>query len=142
MLDVYVRDYLGRFFFNLFDFFLFFIVIYVKLVKPFYCVLSHLEPLADLGELYSIFDLLDPLNELLHYLGLLRTLLYWVVLLAYHIFVGWDFAGLGLLLRDLIQVCVGEGQDPFLLFTVDLDQVVHVIVHVCHSLVEGLLLSL
>jgi hypothetical protein len=62
MLDVYVRDYLSRFFFNLLDFFLFFIVIYVKLVKPFDCVLSHLEPLAHLGELYGIFDLLDPLN--------------------------------------------------------------------------------
>jgi hypothetical protein len=142
MLDVYIRDYLGRFFYNLLDLFLFFIFSYVKLFKPFDCVLSHLEPLADLCELYSIFDLLDPLNELLHYLGLLRTLLYWVVLLAYHIFVRWDFAGLDLLIRDLIQVCVGEGQHPFLLFTVDLDQVVHVIVHVCNGLVQGLLLSL
>ena len=142
MLDVDISDYLGRFNFNFLDFSLFFIVIYVKLVKPFYCVLSHLEPLADLCELYGIFDLLDPLNKFLQNLGLLRTLLCWVFLLVYHIFVGWDFGGLDLLLRDLIQVCVGEGQDPFLLFTVDLDQVVHVIVHVCYGLVQGLLLSL
>jgi hypothetical protein len=46
-----------------------------------------LEPFADLGELYSIFDLIDPLNKPLHDLGLLWTLLNWVFLLAYHVFV-------------------------------------------------------
>ena len=142
MLDVDIRDYLSRFNFNFLDFSLFLIFIYVKLFKPFDCVLSHLKPFADLGELYSIFDLIDPLNKLLHYLGLLRTLLNWVVLLAYHVFVGWDLCRLDLLLRDLIQVCVGEGQHSFLLFTIDLDQVIHVIVHIRHRLVEGLLLSI
>jgi hypothetical protein len=87
MLDVDIRDYLSRLNFNFLDFSLFFILIYVKLFKPFDSVLSHLEPFADLGELYSIFDLIDPLNKPLHDLGLLWTLLNWVFLLAYHVFV-------------------------------------------------------
>lgn len=142
MLDVDIRDYLGRLNFDFLDFSLVFVFINFKLFKPLDCVLSHLEPFAYLGELYSIFDLFYPLNKLLHDHSLLWTLLIWVVLLAYHVFVGWVLCRLDLLLRDLIEVCVSEGQHPFLLFAIDLDQIVHVIVHICHRLVEGLLLSI